>query len=252
MKAAVLLSAGRHPNSGAPMPVRAELQAIALARGLGCDIVGLHAGSVDRTVADALGHGLAAIIMLAIGPEDDPVPALAAEIAANAPDLILAGRRGQGGADTGLLPYRLARACKLPIAADAVALAREDEGRISVVQSLPRGARRRLTVRAPALVTVHPAAPPPRPFVYRERLVGRTDEKPGLRVPAQALGFETRPYRQRPRLIGDGAAGGSAEQRLRAATEPKSVGGTLMIGPAPAEAAAAILQYLTTFRRDFG
>lgn len=248
MKAVVLLSAGRHPNSGAPMPVRAELQAIGLARRLGCTVVGLHAGSADKAVADALGHGLGGITVLAIGPEDDPVPALAAEIAAIAPDLILAGRRGQGGADTGLLPYRLARVCDLPIAADAVAIARETEDRISVIQSLPRGARRRLIMRAPALVTVHFSAPPEHPFVYRERLAGRIDEKPGIRVPAQAIGFENRPYRQRPRLIGDGAGGGSAEQRLRAATETKSVGGTLMIDPDPADAAAAILDYLTAFR----
>ena len=248
MKAVILLSAGRHPNSGAPMPVRTELQAIALARRLGCTVAGLHAGSADKAIADCLGHGLATITVLAIGPDDDPIPALAAEIATIAPDLILAGRRGQGGADTGLLPYRLARARDLPIAADTVAIAREAEDRISVIQSLPRGARRRLSLRTPALVTVHPAAPPEHPFVYRERLAGRIDEKPGLGAPAQTIAFENRPYRQRPRLIGDGAAGGSAEQRLRAATETKSVGGTLMIDPDPADATAAILDYLASFR----
>ncbi|HEX7390554.1 MAG TPA: electron transfer flavoprotein subunit beta [Acidiphilium sp.] len=248
MKAVVLLSAGLHPNAGTPMPVRAELQAIALARGLGCEITGLHAGAKNPAIADCLGHGLASITVLAIGAEDDPVAALAAEITAQKPDLVLTARRGQGGSDTGLLPYRLARACGLAIAADAIALSKAGEGRLSVVQSLPRGGRRKLDLKTPALITVHPSAPPPRPFVHRERLAGKIEEKPGVREAVEATVFEDRPYRPRPKLIGDGGAAGSAEERLRAATEVKSAGGTLMIDPDPAEAAAAILDYLRAFR----
>lgn len=248
MRAVVLLSAGRHPNAGTPMPVRAELQGIALARAFGCEITGLHAGARNPAVEDCLGHGLASIAVLTIGDEDDPLAALAAEIGARKPDLVFAARRGQGGSDTGLLPYRLARACGLTIAADAVAIAEAGEGRLSVVQSLPRGGRRRLDLATPALITVHPSAPAPRPFIHRERLAGKIEEKPGVREAVGIPVFEDRPYRPRPKLIGDGGAVGSAEERLRAATEVKSAGGTLMIDPDPAEAAAAILDYLRAFR----
>jgi len=227
MKAVVLLSAGIHPRSGAPMPVPAELQAIALAHRLGCDIIGLHAGPNGAAVADCLGHGLTRIIHLQIAQNDDPLACLTAEIAQQSPDFVLAGRRGQGGADSGLLPYRLAHACGMPIAADAVAM--ESGG--AVVQALPRGAKRRLVLRLPAVITVHDSAPPALPFVHKQRLAGEIIEKPGIIAPAPAFTYEDHPYRRRPKLIGDSSA-------------PKSAGGKLMVHPTPEEAAAAILDYL--------
>jgi electron transfer flavoprotein beta subunit len=227
MKAIVLLSAGIHPRSGAPMPVPVELQAIALAHRFGCHVTGLHAGPSSAVVADCLGHGLARIIHLRIAADDDPLAALRAEIADQAPDLVLAARRGQGGADSGLLPYRLAKACGMPIAADAVAL---EAGGV-VVQALPRGAKRRLVLRLPAVLTVHDSAPPPLPFVYRQRLAGEIFEKPGISAPAPAFAYEDRPYRRRPKLIGDSSA-------------QRSAGGRLMVHPTQEEAAAAILDYL--------
>ncbi len=251
MKILVLLSAGRHSASGAPRPVPVELQAIALGLALAGDqggsVSGLHAGMVDPSVADALGHGLDEITILRIGAEDDPLPALAAEIAARAPDLVLAGWRGLGGSDSGLLPYRLARACGWPIAADAVSIAPQGEG-LGVVQFLKRGRRRRLALMIPAVVTVHEAAPPARNFIYRARLTGTIEEKPGSGAAAKWTEIEARPYRPRPRLIGEGSAGGSAEERMRAATETRSVGGRLMVHPEPDEAAAAILDSVAGFR----
>ncbi len=245
MKAIVLLSAGIHPRSGAPMPVAAELQAIALARRLGYEVSGLHAGPASGAVADCLGHGLEHITWLNIDAADDPLAAISAELALRKPDLVLAGRRGQGGADTGMLPYRIARAGNMPIAADAVAITPQEDG-FAVLQALPRGARRLLSLSSPAVITVHESAPPAMPFVYRARLTGRVSEKPGLKAPVPTIMFEERPYRRRPKLIGH--AGGSAEERLRAATEQKSAGGKIMINPAPAEAAAAILDYLARVR----
>jgi electron transfer flavoprotein beta subunit len=245
MKAVVLLSCGVHPRSGAAMPVPVELQAIALARRLGCEVVGIHAGQGGPAIEDCLGHGLDRIIRLKIGVGDDPLAAVCAEIAVQNPDLVLAGRRGQGGADTGLLPYSLANACEMPIAADAAGLAVAADG-LAVVQALPRGARRRLVVRLPAVVTVHESAAPALPFVYRDRLLGKIFEKEGVAVAAPEFAFEPRPYRRRPKLIGE--AGGSAEERLRAATEQKSAGGRLMVNPEPALAAAAILDFLKRFQ----
>lgn len=225
MRVIVLLSAGIHPQSGAPMPVPAELQAIALAHRLGCDVIGLHAGPDSAAVADCLGHGLDRIICLRITENDSPLAALEAEIAARKPDLVLAARRGQGGADSGLLPYALAQACEMPIVADAVAL---EAGGI-IIQALPRGARRRVAVRLPAVVTVHESAPPALPFVYRQRLAGEMVEKPGIAAPAPAFVFEERPYRRRPKLIGG---------------MQKSARGKLLVHPTPEEAATAILDYL--------
>lgn len=249
MKIIVLLSAGRHPASGRPRPVPVELQAIGLARTLPrFERLGLHAGNHDPAVLDALGHGLDVVTILSMAPDHDPLPALVAEIRAQMPDLVIAGRRGMGDSDSGLLPYRIAQACAMPIVADAISLAAE-VGRIEIIQALPRGARRRVIAPIPAVVTVHEAAPAPPPFIHRARLAGEIVER---RAPAGATAFqistEIRPYRARPKLIGDGASTGSAEERLRAATETTGGVGRLMVGPTPEEAAAAIIDYVARFR----
>ncbi|QIB33361.1 electron transfer flavoprotein subunit beta [Ancylobacter pratisalsi] len=248
----VLLSAGRHPVSGRHCPVPVELQAIGLGHmlcgtGAADAITGLHAGPGTPALADALGHGLARLVHLETGGEDDPLPSLIAALREEAPALILAGRAGQGGEDTGTLPYALARALSLPIVADAVALKSGPlPGTLQVEQALPRGARRRLVVRLPAVITVHPAAPAPRPFAFAARTRGEVEQRPGVPSPrnAPAQAIEERPYRPRPRLIAKSAAGASAAERLKAATEAASGGGRLLVDPAPEEAAREILAHL--------
>ncbi|MBU6357073.1 MAG: electron transfer flavoprotein subunit beta [Rhodospirillales bacterium] len=252
MRIVVLLSAGRHPATGAPCPVPAELQAIALARqiaGAGGAVEGLHAGGRDEAVLDALGHGIDGLTLVAAGAADDPLGALVAALEGRMPDLILAGRRGRGGADGGLLPYRLARALGWPIVADAIG-AGIAGGEMTVTQALPRGGRRAATVRGAAVITVHPAAPAALPYVHRARLAGRVSEVAGPAALPAALpeGAEIRPYRARPKLIGDVGGGGSAEARLQAVSETRDAGGRVMLRPAPDEAAAAILEFVARFR----
>lgn len=95
----------------------------------------------------------------------DPVPALAARLAACAPDIVLAGRRSQGGEESGLVPYALARALSLPLVSDVVAAAAED-GALRLDQSLGRGALRRVRVQGPVVVTCHSDAPAPLAYAY--------------------------------------------------------------------------------------
>jgi electron transfer flavoprotein beta subunit len=70
------------------------------------------------------------------------VPALVAAVMDDPPDFVIAGRRAEGGAGTGMVPYAVAAALGWPIAADAVALRPvRDEGAaaLEVEQALPRG-----------------------------------------------------------------------------------------------------------------
>ncbi|WP_288588006.1 electron transfer flavoprotein subunit beta [uncultured Methylobacterium sp.] len=254
MRLAVLLSAGRHPVSGVPVLPRLEAQAIRLAVGLGevHEVVGLHAGPDVAAVAEGLGQGLARIEHLTVAAEADPVPALAARLAALAPDLTLAGRRGQGGPETGLVPYGLAEALGLPLIPDVIGLAPEAAGRLSLDQSLGRGARRRVIVGGPVLATVHPDAPAPLAYAYGRARRGALEPvavsvSPGLATEAGALpAIEERPYRRRPKLVKGAPAGGSAAERLKAATGEAgaSAGGRLLVQPDPDEAAREILAYL--------
>lgn len=249
MKIAVLLSAGLHPVSGRPCPVPVELQAVRLAvdlaTDLGSEITGLHAGPDATILRDALGHGLPRLDHIALPEGDDPAVSLTAQLRKLGPALILAGRVAQGGEDTGTLPYALAHALGLPIVADAVRLELGPEaGTLTVEQALPKGARRRVVVRLPAVVTVHPAAPAPLPFAFGVARRGVIETAPGLTAPQPESSVEQRPYRKRPKLIATSAAGASAADRLKAATETASTGGKLLVHPAPEEAAREILAHL--------
>lgn len=245
MKIVVLLSAGLHPVSGRPCPVPVELQAVRLALDLGSDVTGLHAGPDATPLRDALGHGLPRLDHIALPEGNDPTTSLTATLRDIGPTLILAGRMAQGGEDTGTLPYSLAQALGLPIIADAVALAPEPEdGTLLVEQALPKGARRRVVVRLPAVVTVHPAAPAPLPFAFGVARRGMIETVPGVEAPQPDSSIEQRPYRKRPKLISTSSAGASAADRLKAATETASTGGRLMVAPAPEDAAREILAYL--------
>lgn len=244
MRVAVLLSEGRHPVSGRACPVPVELQAIRLGRTLEADMTGVHAGPESAAVGDALGHGLSRLVRLDLPAAHDPLASLLAALEAERPDLILAGRCGQGGEDSGLLPYVLARRLGRPIVADAVALHAGADGTLIVEQALAKGARRRVAVRLPALVTVHPAAPAPLPFAFGAARRGVVETRQGVAMPMADGSIEERAYRRRPKLIAKAAAGASAADRLKAATQAAAGGGRLLVGPSPDEAAREIISYL--------
>ncbi|SFG86205.1 electron transfer flavoprotein subunit beta [Methylobacterium gossipiicola] len=248
MKIAVLVSTGRHPVSGATVLSRLEAQAIRLAAGLG-EPLGLHAGPEQAVLREALGQGLVRGEHIVVPDGVDPVPALAARLAATKPDLILAGRRGQGGDETGLVPYALAETLDLPLIPDVVAMASDDEaGTLRLDQSLGRGALRRVLVRGPLVVTIHPDAPAPFAYAYgqaRRGTIVPLDAAPGT-VEGTGPTVEERPYRRRPKLVKGAPTGGSAAERLKAATGEAgtAASGRLLVDPDPDEAAREILAHL--------
>ncbi|SFU81176.1 electron transfer flavoprotein beta subunit [Methylobacterium sp. 174MFSha1.1] len=256
MKIAVLLSAGRHPVSGAAVLPRPEAQAVRIAAGLGQvhglhaggagQAFGLHAGPDAAAVAEALGLGLARIEHVALAAGADPVPALAARLKETAPDLVLAGRRGQGGEETGMVPYAVAARLGLPLIPDVVAVGAE-AGVWCLDRSLGRGARLRLTMRGPVVATVHPEAPAPLAYAFGQARRGTVDQvEAAVDAGSPPGAVEERPYRRRPKLVTGAPAGGSAAERLKAATGESgaAAGGRLLVHPEPEEAAREILAYL--------
>lgn len=246
MKIVVLLSAGHHPVSGAPVLPRVEAQAIRIAASLG-EAVGLHAGPDADAVREALGLGLTRIEHIALSEHRDPVPALAARLAVMAPDLVLAGRRGQGGAESGVVPYALAEALDLLLIPDMVAVSAAEDT-LTLDQSLGRGALRRVSVRGPVLATVHPDAAAPLAYAFGKARRG-TIELVGAAATTADIPeavMEERPYRRRPKLVKGAPTGGSAAERLKAATGEggSATKGRLLVEPDPEEAAREILAYL--------
>jgi electron transfer flavoprotein beta subunit len=196
------------------MPVPVEMQAIRMAADLGVGPYGLHVGAADA-VRDALGHGLSRLLVIQAGNAEtqDVLPALLEHLRRLPPELILAGRRGQGGSDTGMLPYRVADALGWPIVADVVKL-RRIAGGVLVEQALPRGRRREVQVPIPCVVTVHPAAPAAQAFRHAG-LCGEVVMVSGAPGSPMASA-ELRPYRMRPKLIAASKQGGQVRSGLSA------------------------------------
>ncbi|MCX8254099.1 Electron transfer flavoprotein beta subunit [Beijerinckiaceae bacterium RH AL1] len=248
MSVVVLLSAGSHPASAQPVLPRVEAQAIRLVAGLE-GVRGVHAGSEARPASDALGRGLDRMTHLVIGADEDPIPYLVAKLARSRPPLIVAGRRSQGGSETGLVPYAVARALDMALVADAIAITPGTSGETLIVeQALPRGARRRVEVRTPVVVTVHLDAPAPLPFAYGRMRRGTilTDAAPARAevelAPPPAC--EEKPYRARPKML-KSAAGLSAAERLKAATgATDGAAANVLVRPDPDVAAREILAFL--------
>jgi electron transfer flavoprotein beta subunit len=228
MKALVLLSQGLHPVSGKACLPRVEAQAVRLAAALAADAGGLHAGPSAEIVREALGRGLTHLNHLK--QDADPVPALVAALGDLKPDVVFAGPSGQGGEDTGLVPYAVAHALGWPLVAHAVG-AELAGGALRVTQALPKGARRFVLAPFPVLVTAHRGAPPPLPFAYARARAGRVVEIAAAPAPPAAPDdSETRPYRARPKAFAANAA-------------PQGKG-RVLVNPDPHEAAREILAFL--------
>jgi electron transfer flavoprotein beta subunit len=117
-------------------------------------------------------------------------------------------------------------------------------GKAEVTQALPRGRRRLIATRTPVVVTAHAAAPDPRPSAFARARRGVIAIEPATALADEFLtGCDIRPWRPRPKLLRV-ARGGTALDRLKAATETKTGKGRLLVQPDPEEAAAAIFASL--------
>jgi electron transfer flavoprotein beta subunit len=245
VRVAVLLSVGRHPASGRTRRAPLDARALEMALGLsGADIRAIHAGDpAEPALRDYLGMGLGRLAVLSIPPGSDPVPALAAHLEALAPHVVLCGNRGEGGEDSGMLPYLLAQVLGFAVVADVAAID-IGAGEAGLTQALPRGRRRLIETRLPVVAAVNAAASPPRQSAFARARRGVIETLPAD-APADTWlrDCEIRPWRARPKRMRLTAAG-SAADRLKAMTETRSGEGAVMINPSAGEAARAIYDYL--------
>jgi len=240
---AVLLSVGRHPASGRSRCADIDARALEMALGLSGRLHVLHAGDPDDpALRDYLGMGLERLTVLRQPTGSDVLSALLTHLRAINPALILTGSATEQGQGSGMLPYALAQALDIPILPAAAGLT-INNGLLDMLQALPRGRRRLLRTDLPCLVSVDRSAPAPRPFAFAKARRGvidvvETPAGPGLSADAREI-----PARPRPRRLKI-MTGGSAAERLRAATEMQAGRGKLMVDPSADEAAGAIMEYL--------
>lgn len=249
---AVLLSIGRHPVSGRARRAATDAQALEMALALHPKrLTAIHAGpAADGEALRAyLGMGLERLTLLVLPEGSDPVEPLIAHLCRLAPSLILTGRQAEDGEGSGMLPYLIARGLDAAVVPDVVRVGPADTsdaspGKSAIVQALPRGQRRALSVTGRFVATVHPSAASARASAFGPARRGVIEP---VTVEATADLFlsecEHRPWRPKPRLMRV-KRGGSALDRLKAATESKSGKGQLLVNPTAEAGALAIYDSL--------
>ncbi|MFM0174040.1 electron transfer flavoprotein subunit beta/FixA family protein [Paraburkholderia sediminicola] len=250
MKIAVLVSVGRHPVSGTARYSRNDAaalsMALSLARTHNATLDVLHAGDPSNPALKeylALGARSVEVLEIATTPElqADATAPLAARLRGY--DLVLTGTRAEGAFDSGMLPYRVANALEMPLVGAAVDITLRD-GCAEVRQFMPKGLRRRVEVRLPALIAVHPLANAAPTYAYA-RLREGTIRPVATQAAANPddLTWTVRPAVAKPVRLA-AAEKRSGHARMLSATTTESRGGSVVIEGSSVEKAQVILAYL--------
>lgn len=243
---AVLLSAGRHPVSGASRAAPGDAVALALARRLAGDsVLALHAGSHgEPALLDYLALGAGRVEVLTVGPGQDILPPLAERL--RNVDLILTGARAERDAGSGTLPYALAHALKCPIVPNVLE-ATSEESELRIRQFLPKGRRRAISVPSRAILVVHPLAPADLRYAYARRLSGRIETALASPLVAESRSWTVETVERRPvRLKADDKK--PAHSRLMSAIVSEAKGGTVAIEGSSVDKAQIVLSFLREHR----
>ncbi|NYH27709.1 electron transfer flavoprotein subunit beta/FixA family protein [Paraburkholderia bryophila] len=255
MKIAVLVSVGRHPVSGVARYSRNDAAALTLALSLvkmhKATLDVLHAGDPSNpALQEYLALGARSVEVLETrasdGVQADAASPLAARLRGY--DLVLTGTRAEGAFDSGVLPYRVAAALDMPLVGAAVDVTLRD-GCAEVRQFMPKGLRRRVEVRLPALIAVHPLANATPTYAYarlREGTIRPVAASTVVNADAtnpDNLAWTTRPVTAKPVRLA-AAEKRSGHARMLSATTTESRGGSVVIEGSSVEKAQVILAYL--------
>lgn len=249
--AAVLVSAGRHPVTGAPRACRGDAAALALGQRLVGDALRIiHAGAIDEpALKDYLALG-AGMIEVVAAPNGQDIVSVMSGLLEDV-DLVLTGSRAESGAGSGLLPYALAKALGRPVVANVLDV--EIEGVEALVrQFLPKGRRRGVAVSLPAILAVHPLTKVGLGYAYARRLSGRIAAvSPAIDGKLGSGGRESpwtveQTSRRPMRLKAEEKR--SAHERMRAAVVSEAKGGVVAFEGTSVDKAQVVLNYLRNHR----
>ncbi|WP_416138455.1 electron transfer flavoprotein subunit beta [Halomonas sp. HK25] len=246
----VLVSVGRHPLTGRRRRADRDARGVELAHSApGAEVSLLHAGALDEASEAALrgylGMGFEALTLIEQTPGADVLPALAEYLAAAAPQLVIAGERAEQGEGSGLLPYLLAERLGWPLVSGLVAVEGVEAGVATLLQALPRGQRRRLRVRLPAILTVDAAAPAPRQSAYGPARRARLEIVEAPVVEDHSLAqWQCQPARKRPKRLKIIKAASARDRFKAAAAKAEGGGGQVLSDVTPAQGAEAIFKLL--------
>lgn len=163
-----LVSIGTHPSSGRERRSEQDGRAVELGLKLvGSALTALHAGVAEApALRSYAGMGLASIKVLEQNPGTDAVPTISDYLKSANPDIVLTGVRAESGESSGMLPYLLGNALGWPVVTRIADILKVENGKAEILQALPRGQRRALSVRLPFVASVDLAAAEPRQSAY--------------------------------------------------------------------------------------
>ncbi len=248
---AALVSVGRHPVTGRAR--RAEYDARAVEIGLSLaapeDISLIHAGECTGESEEALrgylGMGIAALDLVRQPSGADVVPALEARLRELGARVVLCGARGETGEASGMLPFLLAERLGWSLVCGLAEVESVDAETMTVLQALPRGQRRRLKVRLPAIVTVDAAAKPARQSAFGPARRGEIRPLTGEVTPdAAAEAWTVAPAKKRPKRLKIVKATSARDRFKAAAAKAEGGGGQVLTGVSPQAGAEAVLKLL--------
>lgn len=247
LKICTLVSIGAHPASGRPRRAEQDARAVELGLGLvGEQLDVVHAGDPGAEILRSyLGMGLPSLTVIQQPAHADALPGLVHHIRAQGANVVLTGSQAETGEGSGLLPYLLAEKLGWPLVVGLAEIERVDGNTASVLQALPRGQRRRLSVRLPFVASVDAAAPAPRQSAFGPARRGQLalEGHPHVEDPLFAQG-QWLPARPRPKRLKVIKAKTGAERMKAATAKASGGGGQVLTGVTPEAGAEAIFKVL--------
>lgn len=240
----VLVAARTHAVSGKATRSRADATAAALALGLPGGVRLLTAGAMPAGVArDYLALGATQLEILESSADADTCAVLLPALR-NVP-WVLAGTRPESEQGTGVLPFALGAALGRPVVTDVLSVQPDGKAWI-ITQALPKGARRKLRVTPPAVLTISAAAPVTLRHSLADAMAGSV-----VRTPVSAaLATHTQPGQLVPRTLRrkllEARTVQSGHARMLGAIESPATGGIVLQTGTPQTKAQAVLDYLRT------
>lgn len=247
---AVLVSVGRHPLTERARRADQDARAVEMALSLqsahaSLIHAGCHGDDSDGALRGYLGMGFDEMTLIEQPSGADVVPALAEALREVAPQLVLTGARAETGESSGLLPYLLAESLGWPIVTGLAAVERIENGVATVLQALPRGQRRRLRVRLPAIATLESSAPAARQSAFGPARRGEFDFQEQFAIEDETqVEWHVQPARKRPKRLKIVKVGSARDRFKAAAAKAEGGGGQVLSDVTPEQGAEAIFKLL--------